>query len=98
MPLYIAHLLSVFLVLLKKLFFFLVRYDEYPRLRNGPCLLGLAVNSRWRVGIMKPMELATEGKEVLAACVKHSQSGDARFGAKGSKSRVLVPQCDMGQL
>lgn len=30
---------------------------------------------------MKPIELANEGKEVLAACVKHSQSGHARFGA-----------------
>ena len=74
-------------MLLKKLFKkFLVRYNEYTSLTDGPCLLVLGVNSRWRVEIMKPIELANEAKEVLVACVKHSQSGHARFGAKWSKS------------
>lgn len=93
MPLYIAYLLSalqkegcISCVVEEALFF--VRYDEYTRLNDGPCLLVQGVNSRWRVGIMKPMELVNEGKEVLAACVKHSQSGHARFGAKGSKRQV----------
>lgn len=74
-------------MLLKKLFLF-VRYDDYTGLNDGPCLLALGVNSRWRVGIMKPMELVNKGKEVLAACERHSQSGHARFGAKGSKRQV----------
>lgn len=45
---------------------------------------------------MKPVEFTYEGKEVHVASVKCSQRSHARFGARGSKRRTLVPHCDHG--